>query len=264
MNKLPVSVHILTYNSGSTLQKALQSVRDCAEILVIDGGSTDDTLAIAKQHHAQILQQQPGGPAEDFSAIRNQALHAATQPWIFALDSDESATPELMAAIAKATRQQPAAYHVHRKYVLPDGRVVDHASTYPNKRVYFFHRESVKGWIKPVHERPALQPGATVKELRGACLAPIGEVADYKQKNERYLRLEIQKSAGKGWGHWLAHRLLHTIRSRLIGLLRLLRIWLVPRRGVRLPLRHELLRFWYGWQLIVRTCPLTRRASRRE
>ncbi|PIQ76808.1 hypothetical protein COU78_00715 [Candidatus Peregrinibacteria bacterium CG10_big_fil_rev_8_21_14_0_10_49_24] len=258
--KLPISAHILTFNSAATVERALKSAQNCAEIIVVDGGSTDGTFDIAKKYGATVLPQGPkdsqGKRIEDFSAVRNIALLASTQPWVLALDSDEYLSQELQHELSKAASSTPAAYYVPRKYVLGDGRVVDHATTYPNERLYFFHRDAVKEWVKPVHERPQIREGIPVKRLKGASLAPLGTLEEYKEKNLRYLQIEVKKSAGKGWGNWILHRVLHTLRSRLIALVRLALIWLLPRRGVRLPLRQELLRFWYGWKLIVATCPL--------
>lgn len=258
--KLPISVHILTFNSAATVERALKSALGFKEIIVLDGGSTDGTLAIAKKYDAIVLPQGPqeeqGKRIEDFSAVRNRALAASTQPWILALDSDEYLSQELRSELPKAVSGSPAAYYVPRKYVLADGRVVDYATTYPNERLYFFHRDAVTGWVKPVHERPQIREGMPVKRFKGASLAPLGTPEEYREKNLRYLQIEVKKSVGKSWGNWLVHRVLHTLRSRLIALARLALIWLVPRRGVRLPLRQELLRFWYGWKLIVATCPL--------
>lgn len=257
-NILPISVHILTYNSAETVEKALQSVQGCAEILVIDGGSTDGTQEIAKRYNAKVLQQPSQGATKNFAAVRNFGLQHTTQDWIFSLDSDEVATPELMTSIQETTQKEPAAYNVTRKYVLPDGRVVDYASTYPNKRLYFFHKNVVSEWMKPVHERPQLKTNTAIKDLTGYCLAPLGSTEEYKRKNLRYLQLEIERSKSTGWQHWLQHKLWHTARSRCILLLRLLWIWLIPRLGTRMPLQHELLRFWYGWKLVIGTCPLFR------
>lgn len=261
--QLPISVHILTWDSGKTLRHTIESVRNCAEILVIDGGSSDDTLRIAQTYSARIISQRDderrSTPIDDFSAVRNVGLHHATQPWILTLDSDEYASPELLTDLRNTvTRELPCACFVPRKYVLSDGRIVTHASTYPNERLYFFHRTAVIRWVKPVHERPEIVQGIPLLHLRGASLAPLGTLEDYTMKNLRYLQIEMEKSRGRGWGHWFCHRLLNTLRSRLVASVKLLWIWCLPRRHcVRLPIKHEFLRFWYAWQLIVKTCPLS-------
>ncbi len=261
-NRLPLSVHVLTWNSGKTLHACLASVADIAsEILVIDGGSTDDTLAIAKEFGANILRQgHTAAPIRDFSAVRNQALEAATQPWILALDSDESASEELQQEIRESIEAgKPIAALVPRKYVLQDGRIVRLATTYPNARIYFFHRDTARKWIKPVHERPLLKEGTTIVTLHGASLAPLGTIAECKERNRRYLAIERERSRADSFGTWLRTKLVRTLLSRGFALIKLLGIWLLPRRCPRLPLRFELLRLWYGWRVIVETFPQTRR-----
>ncbi|MBT3293303.1 glycosyltransferase family 2 protein [Candidatus Peregrinibacteria bacterium] len=254
---IPISVHILTYNSGETLENTLMSIKDCEEILVIDGDSTDNTLDIASKYNAKVISQETTGKITDFSSVRNLALANASKDWIFALDSDEVATEEILESMKEAViKNEIAAFYVIRKYVLNDGRVVDFASTYPNKRLYFFNKKAINKWIKPVHERPELCESVPVYDLEGACLAPLGNNEDYWRKNNRYLKLERQKSKNKGWKHWLVSRLFHTTRSRSIALIRIMIIWGIPRKGVRLPLRYEIARLIYGLKLIYVTCPL--------
>ena len=260
VSKLPISVHILAFNSAKTLSQALASVKDAAEILVIDGGSTDATIEIAKNAGAMVIPQREaaaqGTPLTDFSAARNIGLKHATQPWILSLDSDEYASPELMEGIKMAIASgKPYACYVPRRYVLENGNMIDYATTYPNKRLYFFHRDLVKQWIKPVHERPDLLEGTTIKHMKGASLAPLGTIEDYIEKNTRYLAIEKKKSEHESFAHWFQHRFLRTVRSRLIALIKLIWIWGIPRPGRRLPLKHELIRFWYAWHLLIETFP---------
>ncbi|MBI1813315.1 glycosyltransferase [Candidatus Peregrinibacteria bacterium] len=261
--ELPVSVHVLTFQSGKTLRRALQSVRDCKEIILIDGGSIDETLSIGKDFGARVLSQPQKGPLTDFSTARNVALEQTTQPWILALDSDELISPMLMEEIAAIIhgKTAPAAYFVPRRYVGSDGTEILHATTYPNERIYFFHRDAALRWVKPVHERIELRPGTPLRHLRGASLAPLPTIEEAKEKNRRYIALEIALSRRRGWGHWLRHRVLRGIRSRTIATIRLAGIWLLPHRGKRLPLRHEFLRYEYQWRVAMDTCPLNARQS---
>lgn len=262
--QLPISVHILTWNSGHTLRHTIESVRRCAEILIIDGGSTDDTLRIAQVGGTRVIPQREasrqGMPIEDFSSVRNVGLRHATQPWILALDSDEVVSPELLQELATVIDMRiPCACWVPRRYLLPDNRIVTSATTYPNARLYFFHRSVMRQWEKPVHERPIFREGTSMQHLNGATITPLGTSEEYRRKNLRYLAIEQEKDRGKGWWHWILRRLFPTLLSRSIATGRLLWIWTLPHRHcVRLPLRHEFLRFWYAWRLIIDTCPLSR------
>lgn len=266
MSKLPLSVHILTFQSQESLPRALGSVSEAREILVIDGGSTDRTVQIAEAAGAHVLPQRPkeeqGTPLRDFSAARNVGLKNTSEEWILALDSDEYASEELMteirALIAAGTK---CACYVPRRYILKDGRIVTHATTYPNERIYFFHRDVIKQWIKPVHERPELVRGTQLKHLKGASLAPLGTLEEYRRKNSRYLLLEKERWKDATLGDWLVHGLLRTLRSRLIATIRLILIWIIPHKGVRLPLRQELLRYWYAGKMLVATFPRKRSRS---
>jgi glycosyltransferase involved in cell wall biosynthesis len=259
--KLPVSVHILTWNSGQTLERTLKSVKQCAEIIIIDGGSQDETVAIAEKFGARVVPQRfpgaQGQPLGNFAAARNVGLEHATQPWVLALDSDEQMSGDAMAEIAKITKADGTigAYYVPRKYLLENGKVVDLASTYPNERIYFFRRDAVSEWQKPVHERVVPKPGTIVGHLKSGSLAPLAPLGVFRSKLSQYLRIEVKESADKGLSHWL-HRVWRTLRGRLVATLRLMRIWLIPHpMDTRLPFSYELARFWYAWKLIVMTFP---------
>ncbi len=260
---VPLSVHILTFNSGATLSRALQSIGNPAEIIVMDGGSTDDTVRIAERFGARVIPQNDtgGGSITDFSAVRNRALLAATQPWVLTLDSDEVLSPALREEIISIVRnaRTPAAFYVPRKYVTEEGSVIDQASTYPNERIYFFHRAAVTRWLKPVHERVELIPGIVTRRLQSPCLAPLPTPEEFKRKNERYIRIEVKASEHDGWIAWLHKRVLHTLRGRAVATARLLSMWIWPKPGKKLPLEHEWLRYWYAWRLMVETCPAKRK-----
>ncbi len=264
MPPLPISVHILTWNSARTLERALLSVKDCAEILIIDGGSQDETVQIAEAAGARIIPQRfpgaQGQPLMNFSAARNVGLEQATQSWILALDSDEVMAPEAMKEMRKILSDPgpepvPGVYLVPRHYLMENGDVVTLASTYPNERLYFFRKDAVEKWEKPVHERIVLKPGATIGRLEHGSLAPLAPLGVFRSKLTQYLKIEVEESRGKGWKHWLG-RVLHTLRGRAVAFVRILWIWLWPHKGKRLPLAYEWTRFWYGWKLIVMTCPL--------
>ncbi|MGB2925379.1 MAG: glycosyltransferase [Limnothrix sp.] len=97
-----LSLCMIVKNEADTLKKCLESVRDVVgEIVVLDTGSTDNTVAIAEHFGATV-----GHFAwcQDFAAARNEALKLVTKEWVLVLDADESlnpaVVPDLEAAIA--------------------------------------------------------------------------------------------------------------------------------------------------------------------
>jgi len=99
--KLPVSVFLITKDCGRWLERVLEPLADFAEIVVLDSGSRDDTLAIAKRHGASIHHQDFLG----FGAQKQAALELCSQPWALNLDGDEVIDDRLREAIAQLVRQ---------------------------------------------------------------------------------------------------------------------------------------------------------------
>src|SRR3954451_22994801 len=92
---LPVSVVIAAYNRAEMLRRAIASVRSQrpaqpAEIVVVDDASTDSTAEVARELGALVVQHRSN---RGESASRNSAIHAAGQPWIAVLDSDDEWLP---------------------------------------------------------------------------------------------------------------------------------------------------------------------------
>ncbi|MFC1709880.1 glycosyltransferase family 2 protein [Candidatus Omnitrophota bacterium] len=83
-----VSINIPTYNSGKTLDETLYSIvsqtHKYIEVVIIDSNSTDDTLAIAKQYNAKILQ------ADSLALARKVGVGASSGKYIFLVDSDQT------------------------------------------------------------------------------------------------------------------------------------------------------------------------------
>ena len=100
---LPLSVCMIVRNESHHLPKALASVKGfAAEIVVVDTGSTDDTVSIASAMGAKVLH---FTWIDDFAAARNAALEAATQPWILSLDADQRLDSDSTGALATALQR---------------------------------------------------------------------------------------------------------------------------------------------------------------
>src|SRR5579872_2349971 len=86
-----LSVAVITLNEESNLARTLASVRFADEIVIVDSGSTDRTLEIAREFNARVLTL----PWQGFARQKNYALDQCTGDWILSLDADEELTPEL-------------------------------------------------------------------------------------------------------------------------------------------------------------------------
>lgn len=127
------SVLILTRDEEHNLPRCLASVRDLDDVVVLDSGSSDRTLDIAREFGAEILTR----PFDDFAGQRNFAMEqiAFRSPWVFHLDADEALTPALVAecrALVAADRH--SGYFVPSKLIFQD-RWLRWAGMYPTYQV---------------------------------------------------------------------------------------------------------------------------------
>ena len=91
---MSLSVIVITLNEASNLRACLESVPFADEVVVLDSGSTDETVAIATSCGARVSRS-PDWPG--FGPQKNRALALATGDWVLSLDADERVTPQLAA-----------------------------------------------------------------------------------------------------------------------------------------------------------------------
>lgn len=196
--KIPCTVEILTLNSAQTLPRLLESVNKFAEIIILDGGSTDGTVDIARAANSKIIAQnefqKPNSFITDFASVRNKGLSAASYPWFLFIDSDEYLSPEAAAEIKEIINNagpECAVYEVPRKYIM-DGKVIEYSITYPATQTRFFNRRAVTKFIKPVHERIELRPGVKTCRLKNPIYVPQENIF-FPKKWFKYLEIEAIK-----------------------------------------------------------------------
>jgi len=97
VHKLPVSVFLIAQDEADRIGEALDSVREWAdEVIVVDSGSSDATLQVAREHGARTLYHEWDG----YGKQKRFGEEQCRNPWIFNLDADERVTPELAGEIA--------------------------------------------------------------------------------------------------------------------------------------------------------------------
>jgi len=161
-----LSVIVITRDEEANIADCLASVSFARECVVVDSGSRDRTLEIARAAGARVTQTHdwPG-----FGAQKNRALDLATQPWVFSLDADERVTPQLreeIVAVVQGTGGSDA-YSVPRRSSYC-GQFIAHSGWYPDRVLRLFRRGSARFSDDAVHER--LVTAAAVGRLKGDLL----------------------------------------------------------------------------------------------
>lgn len=108
MNKL--SVIIITKNESQNIKDCLESVKWADEIIVIDSGSTDDTVEIAKQYTEKVIYNEWKG----YAIQKNYALQLAKNEWVLSLDADERVTESLRNEISNTDLEKFDGYRIKR------------------------------------------------------------------------------------------------------------------------------------------------------
>lgn len=206
----PFSLVIITRNAATLLPDCLASVPGADEVLVVDSGSGDDTVAVAERLGARVIHQDwlGYGPQKRFAAL--QAKH----DWVLSLDADERLTPELHASIERALLPSPpgggaggegatADLETPAAYLLPRrnrfmGRWLRHGEGYPDWCARLFDRRAGNWSEDVVHEK--LECGGAVVKLSGDLLHESEQgLADYLAKQNHYTDLQAARmfAAGK-------------------------------------------------------------------
>ena len=89
--KIECSVYIITYNEEKNIRRALQSVKNFKQIVIVDSFSSDLTLQIAQEFDVEIYQKEWSG----FTKQKSYALSLCKMPWVLNIDADEEVSSEL-------------------------------------------------------------------------------------------------------------------------------------------------------------------------
>jgi glycosyltransferase involved in cell wall biosynthesis len=144
----PLTVIVPTYNEEVNLRECLESVSFADEILVVDSFSTDETLAIAREFDARILQHEYVYSAHQ----KNWAIPQASHEWILLVDADERVTPGLRAEILELLQAGPEndGYWVRRaNHFL--GRRMRHCGWESDTVIRLFRRDVARYLDRKVH-----------------------------------------------------------------------------------------------------------------
>lgn len=170
---MKLSVIILAKDVEEIIRDCLESAKWADEIILVDTGSIDKTIEIAKKYQARILKF--SGERLEFSKWRNRGLEEAKSDWVFYLDADERVTPELKNEILQvisdqrpAARTKPTGHrspvtgHQTTAYAIPRrnfyfGKEVHFGGAWPDYVKRLFKKEKLKRWEGRLHEEPIFE-----------------------------------------------------------------------------------------------------------
>lgn len=173
-----LSVIIIAKNESANIRDCIASVCWADEIVLVDSGSTDDTVSIARAMGAKVYEHTdwPG-----FGPQKNRALDYAKNEWVLSVDSDERVTPQLQAEIASVLQNPQAdGYEISRLSSFC-GRFMHHSGWSPDYVLRLFRRDKGRFSDALVHESVQLQ----------------GSVAQLKQNLLHYSYLDFDDVLNK-------------------------------------------------------------------
>jgi glycosyltransferase involved in cell wall biosynthesis len=216
-----LSVVIITFNEEANLARTLESVKSLVadgkgEIIIVDSGSTDRTVEIAKSFGAKVFLEEWKG----YAAQKNSAIDKATGQWILSLDADEEVERDLAGLIAwviseeqphpkqellsamgvmtMTSRADVKGYWVERRNLFL-GRWLRHGGFWPDPKLRLFRRGSGRFENRAVHEDIEFE-GKTGR-LKGTLSALVHHsyptLSDYIEHMNRYSSLGAEMVIAK-------------------------------------------------------------------
>lgn len=148
-----LSVTIITRDEAAHVAAAIASASWADEILVVDSGSTDETVVIARQAGARVLTREWNGYVDQ----KNFAAASATHDWVFSLDADERIPPALAGEIRSILASDPPA-HGYRgpRVTFHLGRWIRTTDFYPDYQTRLYDRRHARWHGRYVHESVAV------------------------------------------------------------------------------------------------------------
>lgn len=146
--KNSISAVILTKNEETRIAECMNSVAWADEIIVVDNGSTDKTVEIAKKLNAYVIIDQ----SNDFSGLRNKGAEIAKGTWLLYIDADEVVTTKLRKEIEEKIKESSSAYYISRR-----NYYLGHEWPTKDKMIRLIRKEALIAWNSKLHEHPEIR-----------------------------------------------------------------------------------------------------------
>lgn len=190
---MKITATIITLNEERNIARAIESLRCCDEILIVDSGSIDRTVELAQNLGVRVIEASWLG----YAAQKNRAAEQAANDWILSLDADEALSEALEAEIwnLKKTGPRYDAYTMPRlaRYL---GKWILHSGWYPDRKIRLYHRAKAKWVGEFVHE--SVEANGRVGHLQSNILHfTCDSLSEHLRTLDRYTTLAAQEIASR-------------------------------------------------------------------
>ena len=147
-----INAIVIAKNSEVKLLECLNSIDWVDEIIIVDTGSTDNTISIAEKKGCKVYRFNGGG----YSQWRNEGLRRAGGRWVFYVDTDERISQKLakeVRSVVGLTNNNYTAYAIPRTNII-FGKVLKHGGWWPDYVKRLFIRDKLNRWTGKLHEEP--------------------------------------------------------------------------------------------------------------
>jgi glycosyltransferase involved in cell wall biosynthesis len=241
---------LITLNEEDRIREALASVAWADEIVVVDAGSEDKTVAIAREFTDHVMVH----PWRGFAAQKNFGIERASGDWILSLDADEQVEPALREEITAvlAATETCIGYRIARRNIMW-GRFIRHGRLYPDWQLRLFQRGRGRFVERAVHE--SVQVDGTVGRLGTPLLHhSYRDVSDFLRRADRYSTLAAEEWA-RGGQPFRVSRLVTAPLGRFLSMY-------VVHRGFLDGWRGFLLAVLYAYYVFIRSAKIWEKVKR--
>ena len=213
---MKITATLITLNEEENLPRALSSLGCCDDIVVVDSGSNDRTVEIAREYGARVIER----PFSGYADQKNFAAGVARHDWILSLDADEALSDKLEAEVRELKRSGPRAdaYQAPRlaEYL---GKWIRYSGWYPDPKVRLYNRKKARWVGEYVHE--AVEVDGRLGILKGDLLHfTCRSFSEHLATIDRYTTLAAKEiiAGGKrvGVGHLVVSPLWTFLRTYII------------------------------------------------
>jgi len=197
-----ISILILTKNEEKMIAACLESAKWADEIVILDNGSSDETIEIAEKFTDKVFSKK----FDSFAEERNFLAEKARGDWIFYLDADERISLQLRKEIEEFITNkkiEAGAFAVPRKNILL-GKWQKFGGWWPDYQIRLFKKGNLKCWQGQLHERPEFEDSlshlkSSLIHLTHRGIRSMMEKTAEWSKVEAKLRLDVSHPRISGW-----------------------------------------------------------------